>query len=52
MRLSAHNLSVESGRYSNIPRQKRVCNLCNLDEVGDEFHYYMRGVSPSPVFET
>ena len=39
IRLSAHNLPVESGRYSNIPRQKCVCNLFHLNEVSDEFHY-------------
>ena len=40
-RLSAHNLPIESGRYSNIPKQNRLCNFCNLSEVGDEFHYCM-----------
>ena len=39
VRLLAHYLSVESGGYPNIPKQNRVCTLCNLDEVGNEFLY-------------
>ena len=41
LRLSAHNLPVEIGRYSNTPKQNRLCTLCNLGEIGDEFHYCM-----------
>ena len=29
LRLSNHDLEVERGRYINIPRQKRMCKLCN-----------------------
>ena len=28
--------------YLNIPRENRICNICDLDEVGDEYHYIMR----------
>ena len=38
MRLSAHNLPIETGRYSNTPRQSRCCGVCNQNEIGDEFH--------------
>ncbi len=34
-----HRLLVVAGRYSNIPRAERICNLCTDVEVGDEFHY-------------
>ena len=27
------------GRWSNVPRENRVCTFCNLNAVGDEFHY-------------
>ena len=49
LRLSAHNLPVETGRYSNTPKQNRVCTFCNLGEVGDEFHYCM--VCPHHEFQ-
>ena len=39
LRLSAHKLPVESGRYKNIPYDSRLCIFCNLKEIGDEFHY-------------
>ena len=26
------------GRYKNIPRNKRFCNLCNSQLLGDEYH--------------
>ena len=38
LRISSHRLPVESGRYNNIPFDKRTCKLCNLNEVGNEQH--------------
>ena len=35
----AFRACVLHGRYSNIPRNMRFCNLCNLQSLGDEFHY-------------
>ena len=32
-------IPIESGRWSNIPREERLCKLCILNEIGDEFHY-------------
>lgn len=32
-------LPIETGRWQNIPRQNRLCTLCNMNEIGDEFHY-------------
>ena len=40
LRISAHSLPVESGRYKKIPLTNRTCNLCSLNLVGDEFHYF------------
>ena len=39
-RTSNHPLAVETQRYCslNIPRIKRLCNFCNMNEVEDEFH--------------
>ena len=42
LRISSHRLPVESGRYNNIPFDKRTCKLCNLNEVGNEQHYLMQ----------
>lgn len=41
LRVSAHKLPVESGRYKNIAYQDRKCNLCSSTDVGDEYHYLM-----------
>ena len=40
IRLSAHKFPIEQGRYKNIPREQRICNLCCNNLVGDEFHYF------------
>ncbi|KAK6172851.1 hypothetical protein SNE40_016428 [Patella caerulea] len=37
-RISAHDLQIEKGRYSNIQRSNRLCKFCNCDEIEDEFH--------------
>ena len=37
-----HNLPVEAGRWCNIPRIERLCQLCSSPAVGDEFHYLFR----------
>ena len=30
LRISAHDLEIETGRYKNIPRENRSCKWCNL----------------------
>jgi hypothetical protein len=32
-------LPMETGRWRYIPRENRLCNLCNGNEIRDEFHY-------------
>ena len=39
LRLSAHQLMIEKGRYSGIPRHNRVCPRCSSNEVEDEVHF-------------
>lgn len=34
-----HKLPIESGIYTGIVREERLCSLCTLHEPGDEFHY-------------
>jgi hypothetical protein len=31
-------IQIETGRWKNIPKEKRICKFCN-DGIGDEFHY-------------
>lgn len=38
-RISCHKLQIEYGRYHNIPREQRLCNLCDTNEIEDEYHF-------------
>ena len=39
IRLSSHQLNIETGRHTNIERLYRKCNLCNLNDLEDEYHF-------------
>ena len=42
IRLSSHNLVIETGRWrkpSPIPRDERLCTTCNLGVIDDEVHF-------------
>lgn len=39
LRLSSHQLNIETGRHTNIERSDRKCNLCNLNDLEDEYHF-------------
>ena len=44
LRISAHNLLIETGRHHRprpIPVKDRVCDLCDTNAVQDEFHIIM-----------
>ena len=36
-RVSNHKLPIERGRYENLERSERKCNVCHV--LGDEFHF-------------
>jgi hypothetical protein len=38
-RILFNQAHVEVGRWRNIKRENRICNLCNGRNLGDEFHY-------------
>jgi hypothetical protein len=38
-RCGSHKLPIEMGRFFSIDRSDRICDLCNKEELGDEFHY-------------
>lgn len=46
IRISTHNLPIESLRKANIKRQDRLCPLCSSNVIGSEFHAIM--VCPNP----
>ena len=41
LRVSAHQLIIEKGRYviPRLPPKNRICQICNLNAVEDEFHF-------------
>ena len=41
-RCLSNNLPIETGRFFNIDRSERYFNLCNVKELGDEFHYLFK----------
>ena len=36
-RLSSHSLEIETGRYTNVERNNRICRLCNMNVVESEY---------------
>lgn len=40
-RISNHRLPIEVGRWNNLKRHERISNLCNNNQIGDEFHYLL-----------
>ena len=41
-RISAHNLLIETGRYSKgriLAREDRICTVCNINAIENEFHF-------------
>ena len=42
LKCSNHKMPIVNGRYSNIPVDERICNICPTNEVGDEFHYLFK----------
>ena len=45
IRISAHNLMIESGRYHKpkpLPREERICRNCCLNETENEIHFLTR----------
>ena len=39
LRTSSHKLGIETGRWNNIDREKRVCDNCLLNKIEDEAHF-------------
>lgn len=41
LRLSSHDLKIETGRYDNLTRDCRQCESCNLNVIEDEFNFLL-----------
>ena len=40
-RTGNHRLPIETGRWEGIPYTERKCNLCESNDIGDEFHFLL-----------
>jgi ubiquitin C-terminal hydrolase len=38
-RVSNHNLTIELDRYQKIPREERLCEICQSGEVEDGYYF-------------
>lgn len=41
IRLSSHDLAIETGRYENTPREHRLCLFCNMNMIESEYHFIL-----------
>ena len=45
LRISCHNLFIETGRYrtgtQRLKPEERICSFCNLNQVEDEKHFIL-----------
>ena len=39
LRTSSHLLKIETGRWTNIARDNRICTQCGQNTVEDEYHF-------------
>ena len=45
LRVSAHDLHIETGRYKKpkkTPVNQRICTFCDTNEIEDEFHVILK----------
>lgn len=40
-RLVSHHLEIEMGRHSNIPKEQRLCKVCNMRQPESEYHFLL-----------
>ena len=49
LRISSHKLRIETGRYDKLPRDQRLCSLCNCNKIEDETHFLLDCPSYSSI---
>ena len=44
MRLASNKLKIDTGRYAvnEVNREQRICTLCVLREIEDDFHFVIK----------
>ena len=42
LRISAHKLRIEGGRYISSPKCETFCNVCDSGEIEDEKHFLLK----------
>ncbi|CAC5364234.1 unnamed protein product [Mytilus coruscus] len=40
LRCGNQKLKIEAGRFFTIDRSERICDLCDKEQLGDEFHIF------------
>ena len=40
-RLVSHRLEIETGRHNNVPREQRLCRICNMKQPESEYHFLL-----------
>ena len=55
LRKGNHRLTIETGRWTNIVRENRICTQCSQNKVEDEYHFifdcYKHTVERNIAFE-
>ena len=41
LRTSNHSLMIEKGRWRGVPKEQRLCKVCECNEIEDEIHFLM-----------
>ena len=42
LKCANHRMPIVTGRYQKIPVHERICTLCQMRDIGDEFHYLFK----------
>ena len=42
LRICSHSLRIHTGRYDRLERNVRLCQVCNSNEIEDEFHFMFK----------
>lgn len=48
LRMSSHQLNIETDRHRNVDSSNRKCAVCNLNDTEDQFHFTLI----CPAYET
>ena len=51
LRLASNKLKIVTGRYAanRVSREQRICKLCGLREIEDDFHFVIKCPASSAI---